>query len=52
MMIPNGFKSIAPTISPFRKDNTDLVEPQDGQGIPVTRLNKQTPGSSPAATIR
>jgi len=44
--IPKGFQSIASVKSPFRIDRTDLVEPQEGQGTPVTRLNKQTPGSS------
>ena len=45
-MIPNGFKSKAPAKSPFRMDRTDLVDPQEGQGIVVIRLNKHTPGSN------
>jgi hypothetical protein len=49
---PNGFQSIAPEISPFRIDRTDRVEPQEGQGIPVARLNKQTPGSRDKDTFR
>jgi hypothetical protein len=49
---PKGFQSIAPVISPFRIDRTDLVEPQEGQGIPVAHLNKQTPGSNDKDTFR
>ena len=42
---PKGFHCIAPHISPFISDKTDRVDPQEGQGILVTRLNKHTPGS-------
>jgi len=51
-IIPKGFQSNAPVKSPFRIDRTDLVEPQEGQGIPVTRLNKHTPGSRDKDTFR
>jgi hypothetical protein len=52
MMTPNGFQNNAAPKSPFRIDSTDLVDPQEGQGIPVTRLNKQTPGSIELVTLR
>lgn len=51
-MIPKGFQKIAPTKSPCKTESTDLVDPQEGQGISVTCLNKQTPGSIPDETIR
>lgn len=49
---PNGFHRIAPQISPSKSDNTDLVDPQEGQGMVVILLNKHTPGSSPFITPR
>lgn len=45
-IIPKGFQYKAPAISPFMMDKIDLVDPQDGQGMVVTCLNKQTPGSA------
>jgi len=42
---PKGFQNSAPIKSPFRMERTDRVDPQEGQGMPVIRLNKQTPGS-------
>jgi hypothetical protein len=52
IIIPNGLRRRAPAKSPFRKERTDLVEPQEGQGTPVTRLNKQTPGSKASENVR
>jgi len=52
IIIPNGFQSVAVIKSPFRIDSIDLVDPQEGQGIPVTRLNKQTAGSIELETFR
>ena len=43
---PNGFQYKAPAISPLISDRTDLVDPQEGQGRVVTRLNIQMPGSA------
>jgi len=43
---PNGLKYIAPQISPFKMDIIERVDPQEGQGIVVIRLNKQIPGTS------
>jgi hypothetical protein len=42
IIIPNGFLANEPEISPFISDNTARVDPQEGQGIFVIRLNKQT----------
>jgi hypothetical protein len=42
---PNGFQNNALQISPFSNDKTDLVEPHEGHGKLVIRLNKHTPGS-------
>jgi hypothetical protein len=44
-MRPKGFQYNDPAISPFKKDKTDLVDPQEGHGIVVTCLNKHTPAS-------
>jgi hypothetical protein len=52
MINPKGFQKIAPEISPFRIEITDRVDPQEGQGIPVTRLNKQTPKSDESEMFR
>ena len=49
---PNGFQNKAPKTSPLRSDNTDRVDPQEGQGIPVMRLNIHTPDSPPLETLR
>lgn len=38
---PNGFKFKELIKSPFKRNNTDRVDPQDGQGTFVTCLNKQ-----------
>jgi hypothetical protein len=43
--MPNGFMKKAPEKSPFRMDKTERVDPHEGQGIPVTCLNKQTQNS-------
>ena len=43
---PNGFQNNAPHTSPFINDKTDLVEPHEGHGKLVIRLNKHTPGSN------
>jgi hypothetical protein len=40
---PIGFQYKASAIFPWIRDNTDRVEPQEGQGIPVTCFIKQTP---------
>jgi len=52
IIIPNGLQRNAPVKSPFRIESTDLVDPHEGQGIPVKRLNKQTPGSIEPETLR
>jgi len=39
---PNGFQPIALNTSPCKRDNTDLVDPQEGQGIFVKYLKIQT----------
>lgn len=42
---PMGFQYNAAGISACKRDITDLVEPQEGQGIPVVCLIKQTTSS-------
>jgi hypothetical protein len=49
---PNGFQNNAPKTSPLINDKTDLVDPQEGQGILVTLLNKHTPNSSSIDALR
>lgn len=39
---PKGFNNKASPNSPCKIDNTDRVEPQDGQGIPVAHFTGQT----------
>ena len=39
---PKGFVCIAERKSPSNRFKTDLVEPQDGQGIPVINLMGHT----------
>ena len=49
---PKGFQNNAPKTSPFINDKTDLVDPQEGQGILVTRLNRHTPKSPAFDALR
>lgn len=49
-MIPIGLQSKASKKSPFMIDKTDLVDPQEGQGIVVRCLKIHTPGSIAWAT--
>ncbi|HLN74601.1 MAG TPA: hypothetical protein VK205_15015 [Prolixibacteraceae bacterium] len=44
--MPKGFQWNAPAISPFKSDKTDLVDPQEGQGMVVIRLKRHMPGSA------
>ncbi|CAM4024853.1 hypothetical protein GIHI108528_00615 [Gillisia hiemivivida] len=39
---PRGFIKIDPKKSPLANEMTDLVEPHDGQGTPVTCFIKHT----------
>jgi hypothetical protein len=41
--IPRGLMYNELTISPLKKASTALVEPQEGQGMVVTLLKRQTP---------
>jgi len=49
---PNGFQRKAPKTSPFKRARTDRVDPHEGQGILVIRLNKQTPNSPSFDALR
>lgn len=48
--MPKGFQWNAPAISPFKSDKTDLVDPQEGQGMVVIRLKRHMPGSAKCET--
>lgn len=41
LKIPKGLYAAASFISPWKKDKTDRVDPQAGQGTPVIYLKKQ-----------
>lgn len=47
---PNGFQSNAFRKSPVIMDKTDLVDPHEGQGMLVMRLNIHAPGSMELVT--
>lgn len=46
MINPNGFVYKDCITSPLNKDMTDLVDPQEGQGMPVACLIKHTSAAS------
>lgn len=50
MISPNGFHKTAAERSPFRIEITERVDPHDGHGKLVIRLNKQTAGSPECMT--
>lgn len=47
---PKGFQYKAPAISPFISEITDLVDPQEGQGMDVILLKRHMPGSDKCET--
>jgi len=48
---PNGFHTNAADKSPFKSAKTDRVDPHEGQGMVVIRLNKHTPNSTLLETL-